>query len=257
MTIVLAVLEEIDREINKYMGRLKRERLEKERSKLLTERLIVLEKVYTNFIAGVPPSDKELGVTAVEIFMDPSIQNIIENLPKTEKLKEEDLLPTLVEIFPDVNKRIRKSIDDQLLARLSAAYKEAGEECDLDPAKFFDLATTLFQCKSCTTHCWYNMIVAHRCTRTNSFPADFQDADIISRCLKAPRLYRTHANVKVDVSGLTYSRQALKLCGLDPSNTTRKMMDDLDPLFECLLCNQESKGRATMTWSRAVSLFPS
>lgn len=41
--------------------------------------------------------------------------------------------------------------------------------------------------------------------------------------------------------------EALKLCGLDLSNTTRQMMDELNPIPECLLFNEDTKGRATMT----------
>lgn len=69
------------------------------------------------------------------------------------------------------------------------------------------------------------MIVAHRCTTTNLLPKDFQDADIGS-----DRSYRTHANITVDVDGMAYFREGLELCGLDPSNITRKMMDDLNPI---------------------------
>lgn len=253
LTTSLAVLAELDIEINKYMEGIKHERLERERTELLSERLAVLKKVYTEFMSTVPPSDKALSATAVEVFMEPSIQDIIVNLPKSETLKEEDLLPTLVAIFPDINKRIRKSIDDQLLSHASAAYKEAGGEYDLDPAKVFDLVTTLFRCSTCSDHFWYDTIVAHKCTRSNYFPKDFQDADILANSLMSYKAYRTHANITVNVDGMAYIKEALRLCGLDPSNTTRKMMDDLNPIFECLVCHSETKGRATMTWARAVS----
>ncbi|KJA21129.1 hypothetical protein HYPSUDRAFT_42500 [Hypholoma sublateritium FD-334 SS-4] len=244
-------LAELDPVINKYMEDIKHQRLEQERTVLLSERLAVLKKVYTDFASSVPSSDKALSATAVEIFMEPSIQDIIVNLPKEQKLTEEDLLPTLVAIFPDVNKRIRKSIDDQLLAHAVTAYKEAGGEYDLDPATVFDLVTTLFHCSSCSKQFGYDLAVAHECTRKNSLPKDLPDVDIISRSLGAIGSYRTHAKIIVDVDGMAYIREALKLCGLDPSNTTKKMMDDLNPIFECLLCNEETKGRATMTWARA------
>lgn len=50
--------------------------------------------------------------TAAAIYMEPSIQDIIVNLTKNNALREENLLPTLITMFPDVNERIRESVDD-------------------------------------------------------------------------------------------------------------------------------------------------
>jgi len=38
------------------------------------------------------------------------------------------------------------------------------------------------------------------------------------------------------------------LCGLDPKSATREDMDKLNPIFECLACNDLRKGRCTLPW---------
>ena len=249
----LKVVDKLEPAINEYMEGVKRQRLEKERKALLSERLTVLKKAYSRFKSSVPIINTDLIATDAEIFMEPCIRDIIVNLPKTETLAKKDLHHKLAVIFHTANERVRKTIDKQLLKHTNAAYKAAGGDHTIDPTTVFGLATTLFRCKTCSQHYWYDAIVAHKCTRTNAFPKDLPDADIIADCLGSDK-YRSHENISVEVNGIAIGKYLIKLCGLDPSTTSRSTLDEINPIFECLLCNDEASGRATMTWSRAVSL---
>lgn len=237
------------------MEHIKCQRLEKERKALLTERLTLLKKAYSHFTSSVPILNTDLIATAAEMYMEPCIRDIIDNLPKSKTLTKEDLLCKLAAIFHDANERVRRRIDHQLFIHAVNAYKAVGGDFNIDPTTVFDLATTLFQCNSkfCSQHYWYDAIIAHKCTRSNAFPKELKDAAIIADCL-GPDTHRSHENITVDVDGIVIARHLIRLCGLDPSTTTRTTMDNYNLIFECLLCNDPANGRATMTWSRAVSL---
>ncbi|KJA27584.1 hypothetical protein HYPSUDRAFT_62657 [Hypholoma sublateritium FD-334 SS-4] len=246
------MITKLEPSINEYMEEVKHQRLEKERKGLLTERLILLKKAYTHFTSSVPILNTDLIATAAEMYMEPCIRDIIGNLPKNKSLTKGDLLGKLAAIFHDANERVRRRIDNELLKHAINAYKTAGGDF-INPTTVFNLATTLFQCNSifCSQYYWYDAIVAHKCTRSNAFPKSLKDADIIADCL-GPDKHRSHENITVDVDGIVIARHLIRLCGLDPLDMTRTTMDNINPIFECLLCNDAANGRATMTWSRAV-----
>ena len=47
----------------------------------------------------------------------------------------------------------------------------------------------------------------------------------------------------------------LEILNLDPKTTTSAQLFELDPIFECVVCNNAEEGRRVMTWETAVS-FP-
>ena len=251
--ISLEVIYDLEPSINEYMEGFRRQRLEKERRILLSERLTVLKKVYSNFKSSVPVMNTDLIATEAEMFMEPCIRDIIVKLPKTTENLENILYHRIAFIFQAANERVRTRINIQLYIHALVAYKAAGGKQSIAPTTVFRLAITLFHCKSCSQHYWFNVIVAHKCTRTNAFPKNLPDADIIAECLGSD-IYRSHRNITVEVDGIAIAKYIIKLCGLDPLTTTRSTMDGINPIFECLLCNDTAHGRATMTWSRAVSL---
>jgi len=45
----------------------------------------------------------------------------------------------------------------------------------------------------------------------------------------------------------------MELLNLDPKTTTAGYLFELDPIFECLVCNSLEEGRRVMAWETAVS----
>jgi len=51
-------------------------------------------------------------------------------------------------------------------------------------------------------------------------------------------------------------RLMLEILGLDPQTATVEELDELDPIFECLMCNDPEKGRFVMAWESTVCSSP-
>lgn len=255
-----AVLEDwstIESDIDNFMKGIKNRRLARERSELLKARAPILKKVHTTLTSCIPFANRAILASPGELLQEPSIQQILLDLPSNEVLTEENLLSAVVAVFPDVNTRIRRRIDDELFTRICEARSgTSGDNVALDSNIVFNLATTVFLCNiACSRKSWwYNEIISHLCTRRNTFPETVSDRHIIRDCLQEG--YRSHANVEVDIAAMPLIAELIQLCGLDPATTTVQTMDDLNPIFECLRCSDQYAGRATMPWRTAVVCLP-
>ncbi|KAF9484949.1 hypothetical protein BDN70DRAFT_871944 [Pholiota conissans] len=254
------ILNDLTPRINEFMSEVKKKRLASERYQYLSERLPILKKVHNAIIQEIPIRDSFWYPMASEMIREPSILAIVDDssLTLAEVAKKLELeIPVLL---PDVATRLRNRIDDQLFAHI-VKENPAWNEADRDTV--FNLASTVFQCGSCNRysgngkrHLLYQDAVIHSCTRSFAIPETISDHKAIAQYLDEG--YRSHrSSVVISKVALTVVPYLVKLCGLDPDTTTAKMMDELNPIFECLLCGVSDKGRATMTWLAAVPHFES
>jgi hypothetical protein len=257
--ILKKVLDGLDAQINAYMESVKKRRLKQERLTFLGDRLPILKKVHNDHLLKFPTSERYWYPMASELFLyEAKIQDIVNDTSSTLESMKEQLMLTLPEIYPDAINQLIRRIDDQLLELIVAS--RPGEVIDRETV--LGLATTVFQCTNCDKHSSserilrYNEAVLHSCTRNADFPAGCQDSYFIEKFLEEK--YRSHDRLTVLDSALWFVPNLVVLCGLDPRTATTQMMDDLDPIFECIPCGSPGLGRATMTWLRAVGLdFPS
>jgi hypothetical protein len=254
------VLVRLDAQINEYMEIVKERRLKRERLAFLKDRLPILQKVHNDHILTYPTTERYWYPMASELFLhEPKIQDIVNDTSSTLESMKERLTLTLPEIYPDAINQLIRRIDDQLLEVIIAS--RPGEVIDRETV--FGLATTVFQCSNCDTKfssfqrqriLRYNEAILHSCTRKAKFPAGCRDGFFIEKLTEEK--HRSHRLDRLTVSktAITIVPILAKLCGFEPLTATTQMMDDLDPVFECISCGSQEQGRATMTWLGAVGL---
>jgi hypothetical protein len=235
------------------MGSIRQKRLKRERATFLGDRLPILQKVLNDHLLSFPVTARYWYPMASELYLrEPQIQEIVNDASSTLESLKEQLALTIPKIYPDAISKLIQRIDDQLLELIARQMPEQV----MDRETVFSLATTVFECAECRVKriLRHNEAVLHSCTRNFNFPEAYEDHEHLARCLKEK--YRSHRS-----GGLTLSKTALelvpillKLCGLDPGTTTGQMMDDLNPIFECIPCGSRDEGRPTMTWLGAVGL---
>ncbi|KAF8177604.1 hypothetical protein BJ912DRAFT_1146553 [Pholiota molesta] len=253
------ILVRLDAQINEYMEIVKERRLKRERLAFLKDRLPILQKVHNDHLLTFTTTERYWYPMASELFLyEPKIQDIVNDTSSTLESMKERLMLTLPEIYPDAINQLIRRIDDQLLEVIIAS--RPGELIDRETV--FGLATTLFRCVNCERLCTkrilrYNEVVLHSCTRTSDFPAECQDGYFIKTLTNERYRSHRHGPLTVSNAALTFVPILAKLCGLDPHTATTQMMDDLDPVFECIPCASQEFGRATLTWLGAVFHFHS
>ncbi|KAF8177607.1 hypothetical protein BJ912DRAFT_1045683 [Pholiota molesta] len=255
------ILVRLDAQINEYMAIVKERRLKRERLAFLKDRLPILQKVHNDHILTYPTTERYWYPMASELFLhEPKIQDIVNDTSSTLESMKERLMLILPEIYPDAINQLIRRIDDQLLEVIIAS--RPGEVIDRETV--FGLATTLFQCSNCDTKfssfqrqriLRYNEAMLHACTRKAKFPAGYRDGFFIEKLTEEKHRSHRHDRLTVSKTALTIVPILAKLCGFEPSTATTQMMDDLDPVFECISCGSQEQGRATMTWLGAVFHF--
>lgn len=251
------------------METVKSRRLICERDKLFTERIPVLREVREDIVYSFPYLTRPSLPTVGELWAHPSIRKTILEHPKGEVLTKADLAPTVTAVFPEMNEQLQSRIDQELLGKVHVGLGEMGQEDrEVDPDTVFDLATTIFHC--CGERLfWFRDIKAHECARDLEFPKSVAKEFVYANDhIHRGEKYHGHTQGPIGVwttfnaKAAKVATELVKLCGLDPLTTTIQEMDELDPIFECLVCSwlQQWKGRCTMTWRTAVrppALHPS
>lgn len=243
------------------MEMMRSRRLVYERDELYAERFPVLREVREDIVRSFPYLTRPSLPTVGELWAQPSIRKFILEHPKGEVFTKADLAPTVTTVFPEINERLQRRIDKELLGKVHVGLGEMGrQEREVDPETVFDLATTIFHC--CGERLfWFSDIKAHECARSLQFPhAVGKEFVYAYDYLRSEEKYHGHSEAH-GVGGTSFNANASKvaaevveLCGLDPLTTTIQAMDELDPIFECLVCSslEHTKGRCTMTWRAAV-----
>ena len=242
----MIVLLLVDDFINAFMKVVKTKRLRKERDTLLAERLPILRNIYHNCIETYPVNS--IIPSASDVFLDPVVQDLIINPPLSTIFTDEDLEPVGA-LFPDIVLRWRNKMEEKLLNMI--APRQNHSESSLQ------LATTIFSCRFCPDEpLTYPRVLVHRCaTLWGAANAIDDDQVLLHRFLDGSSYWNSGNALTFNAHDIISMSKAIKLCGLDPKSATREDMDNQDPIFECLDCNDARKGRCTLSWLGVVRFW--
>lgn len=227
-------------------------RLYRERKELLGRRLPVLRRAFSTYESQFSFSQRQSFISTAELFLEPPIQDLIFNFPDDVILTEAHILPTLTNIVPGANRRLRLQIEEQLFQIVQKAYRKRGDDSTIDRT-VLNLATTVFNCRDCDQQPFLSVeeAIMHLCTRNRYFPEGYRDKSSIRSHLG--NQFRSHQSLTVHVKGADGVTQLIKVCGLDPLTTTKQTMDELNPIFECIKCYLYSlEGRSMGSWATMV-----
>jgi hypothetical protein len=242
----LIVILHVDEFINTFMEDRKAKRLLRERVTLLTERLPILLKVYNTCVETYPVNS--IIPCVADVFIDPLVQDLFFRPPLSTTFTEKDL-ETVGALFPEIVRSWRNITEEKLLNMISPNQEVA--------KSLFQLATTIFSCRLCLYQpLAYPQILIHRCT-TASFTSGNvynEEKSVLWRFLQCSN-WKSGDFITFDARKISCLSEAIKLCGLDPKTATIEDMDKLDPIFECIACNDLRRGRCTLTWLGLVFYF--
>lgn len=237
------VLASLDEHLIAFLAGVKADRLEREHHAITDVRLRDLRKAHDHCIATLPVNS--IHPTTGELFRLPFIQRIIASLSPTASFSEDDL-ELINFFFNDINQQWQKDIEFRLRDIASKGYKE-----DVDPETVVSLATTFFVCTSCSSrYLRYPGVLMHNCLPTGEGDPDFVIGS--SRSSEGEIYWNNEGKIVVKPEHTEFMASVVSLTGLDPKTATAQDMDALDPIFECVSCNDFHEGRATMSWTTTV-----
>ena len=225
------------------MEKMKADRLERERQELIIRRKLPAINVLRDYkISRLPWS--ELMPGPLDFFNLPEIKAVLE-LPNEVDVQESS--------FSDII---------HLLPKLLADWAQ-GIKAGMTAKK--DLATTVFRCTDCcpswrmpdmgesnssssseddilisslySEPLFYPKVIGHHClTSTDDNPWNITDPSIAFNSGVWGRRQWIDSSLAVDESGEMRMADIIKTCGLDPTVTTVRDMDELDPWLGCSVC---------------------
>lgn len=223
------------------------------REELLSKhRLPMLKKAYDEVVATLPANSIYPGIA--DVFVHPAVQENI-NLPMTVEVKEKDF--KLGSLFSEITAQWKKDVKERLIAMIP---DNCIPENTKKSANLFELATVSFHCDSlgCPARdasLRYPEVMMHWCSSTVSkyYNETVEDADLrIVKDRFFSVTWNATSGIKFSERAFKFLSEAVKMCGLDPITTTVTQMDEMSSIFECMTCNDEYYGRATMGWDNLV-----
>ncbi|KIM49545.1 hypothetical protein M413DRAFT_438730 [Hebeloma cylindrosporum] len=233
-------LSNLEQPLTQHMVEVRKRRLFTERMSFLSNRLRLLRDFYTSHMApGV------MYPTTGDFFRIPGVGKLIDSVPSTGPFTQGHLKPILDPYtFRHFMLWWKQDIEVKLRDLISSK-RGSGSATDLN------LATSLFSCSECSRFLRHPDILTHACASLPFYQedADF-DARIVTLVLQESFWNSNGCIDAVDQSSFSLLIHLLSLANLDWEKAT---IEDLNKsLFECIPCNDERLGRATMTWDRAM-----
>lgn len=183
---------------------------------------------------------------------------MINSSSDTGGITKEDLDP-LVEAYPDIAREWKLETEAKLLDMIRIS---CGDSYAFDPNTVLHLATTFFSCSECRRYnslengpIWYPRVLLHdharRSDGRNSMDLDTEMVYDITRSTQwnARDVFQFSNAERLIMSDV------LEEAGFDPETTTVEELNALDPIFECVPCNNIRHGRFTMKWTHLVRRF--
>ncbi|KAF8959594.1 hypothetical protein BDZ97DRAFT_1837041 [Flammula alnicola] len=217
-----------------------RKRLLQEHTILLQSRQPILKRI-TEECARVLPVAHAIYPTSSEVFRitteDPSLVDYSKEYPEAVRVT-----------IPEIALRWQKDIEDKLRDLITSACPDYM----FDPSTVLDLATTFFCCANCNDVMRHDHAMMHGCaTRMYSYSVDpYQRAS--SEVLREIN-WNFAKWIKFRPDILQLITCIVELSGFNPTTTTAREMDEANPIFECVDCNEIETGRATMSWATVAS----
>jgi len=234
------------------MEDMKSRRVRKERRALLRERLAALNTVRETCISTLPAN--AIYPTTADLFRIPFVRNIIDTVPATGNFTSDDLEPVSLS-FDILNLQWQKEIEQKLLDLIQVA-KGSDVQDSLDAEAVLTLATSFFSCGGCPRFLRYPAILMHPCATKYRYQAlEKDDPDQLYLAeIREETFWNTNHYISMKPGHVAIVSRILGMVGLDPKTATAQEVDALNPIFECISCNNLSMGRAIMPWKTVVCL---
>jgi hypothetical protein len=214
----------------------------------LPQRLRALKDFYTTLTASVWTPGISIYPNTAEFFRIPAVRNLIDSVPNTSPFTQDNLAP-IQDDFPNLMRWWRQDMELKLIDLIC---KKPFNREGIDREYFFNLATSLFSCSKCSRFLRHPDVVMHACA-TLPFLREGLDLDttILTRTLDET-FWNVNGCITVNVAHVALLVRLLIMANLTSATTTIQELNARNPIFECISCNDERMGRATMTWARVV-----
>ncbi|KAH9483658.1 hypothetical protein JR316_0003128 [Psilocybe cubensis] len=241
-------------ELEEYMKMYSSDMHIQRRQYILSSRIPHLNKIVTNYSATVPPT--EVAPMVGDFFTNKDVFDFLLSTPNITG--PADFAP-LIARLPTLAQEVIARMHTKLL---SVIAETAGKFAAAPQDKVLDLATTTFECNQCYEG-WvytamplrYPRVLTHNHTTHGHVspwslePRQKEEADLdLLKDVIDVVPWNWHEVVTFDKDAANVLESVIQMCGLDPKTTTTKEMDELDPIIECLSCNNLTKGRMVMRW---------
>lgn len=229
-------------------------RLHRKRINLLVNRIPVLQDAVQACVSTFPPNTPLPNIA--DIFQLPIVLSLINSEGLDSEFTVEKLGP-FIKAFPNIARQWKLEKDAQLVELIKSA---CGGSYTFNPDTVLGLATTMFSCKFCSNdsdmgYCilpmWHPRILIHS-DALSACPAEPNDDMQAIHSLTKSGPWNTGNIFTFLTDDRAIMAKVLQEFGLDPDTTTSEQMDALDPIFECVSCNDPRKGRYTMKWIHLV-----
>ncbi|KAJ7104156.1 hypothetical protein B0H15DRAFT_11779 [Mycena belliarum] len=234
-----------------FLAGLKKERLRKERQKIIKDRRLRAVQAYNKFRENLGPD--ALLPPKVEVIGSEPFRTVIEDTSvyPEEKVTEESFAGAMLQV-PQFSEDWKRRKDAELLQIM----KKACPDC---VAADLQLATTFFACNLSHTAepFGYPRILVTAAATTlryhNIYWDQAGDQDQPVKLCLAEDFWNANQVIRFNVHAHENAKSVVLACGLDPEVTTADEMDEINPLLECLHCAHGISGRLLMRWKQAVA----
>ncbi|PPR01428.1 hypothetical protein CVT24_001902 [Panaeolus cyanescens] len=241
------VLEENRHLFEKHMISARRRRLETEYSQCIRRRLPLFKSLYEKKVnLLIKPEDPRPRVS--DVFAIPRFSKCIMDTPTDVEVSAANF-QDLENNFEGVLEEAKDIVKQKMLALV----QEGMNDEPYDPATVLDLATTVFCEKILSYGHDTNDIRTVPEVMTMHVAASYKPkSQLVQEALGGVPWNTGDAEFKFDNKSSDMLGSLLAILGLNPKTTTLREIEELDPIFECVQCNQISEGRLIMTWNETM-----
>ncbi|KAF9046734.1 hypothetical protein BJ165DRAFT_1527800 [Panaeolus papilionaceus] len=251
--ITKKVLMEKKELLEDYMNIQRAKRLEKERIKCIHERLRQLGGLYL----AVIDRERALGRGRIfeqkyprtgDIFAIPRFMDKIMDTPVDVRVDSRDFRE-IEDDLQGVMEEARTIVRDKMLVLV----REGLADKVYDPNTVIDLATMAF-CETWRSNSRNDFLTVPQAMHAYM---PYYAGDLASRCARS-RLQSVpwnsgNRNLRFDRESYDALCSVMIFLGLDPDTATLKEVQNLDPMIECVKCNDLGQGRLIMNWTQAAT----
>ncbi|PPQ69575.1 hypothetical protein CVT24_001375 [Panaeolus cyanescens] len=258
------IIENLKGMLHDIMAQAKRDRIDRENESKLITRLDIAVNAYNEAIV-LWGSPFESHPRACDIMVVPRIRELISDIENKPNLTEADF-QFKKDTLPGIIKEAQAIIDNKVLDIVANGF---GRSKTYNPATVLTLATTLFNNQDLES----NGNLPPR-QRSQAKVSSFLTVPEVMTCASAAagnhkkHVYETcvsracpssyfpwdgSSTIKFNKPAHKAACSVLKICKLDPKETTLEEVEQANPILECESCNTLAEGRLMLSWDGAVA----
>ncbi|PPQ75075.1 hypothetical protein CVT24_010147 [Panaeolus cyanescens] len=241
------VLEDNRQFFERYMERAQTRRLEIDHFACIKRRLRLFKHLYetkANLLIRVAPEDPRPRVS--DVFAIPRFSKHIMDTSTDVELSAAD--------FQDLENNLEGVMEeakDIVKQRMLTLVQEGMDDEPYDPKTVLDLATTIFSEETLYSR---DVILTVPEAMAMHVVVSTSEAELrlVQETLGGVPWNNRYSKFKFDKASSHTLGSLLSTLGLDPKTTTLREIEDLDPIFECVQCNEIKEGRLVMNWAQTI-----